>query len=295
VAAFGILGISTLLVRREPRPMGAFSTAELLRFGAWLAVLTLLANLLLTADLWIVKRLADPAVANERAGVYRAALTLSQLLYQMLIPLALVLFPTLARLAASGDPGTSRGVVRGALRYLSVTVLPGAALLAASGGDLLRLLYGRAYEGGGPWLVFLAPAYAGWTAAYLLAVALASAGHVRSGAGVLALGLAAQVVAGVLLHPALGPRGVAIGDVIGSALAVGAGLALAVRRFGDIVAWGSLAHGAALALVLLAIVKLWPTPLAWLPVKLAACVAAGVAFLFARGELAPPARAMGAR
>lgn len=287
-AALIILGVSVLFVAREPRPRGPFSMREFLHFGGWLVALTLLANLLLTADLWIVKRLADPAVANQRAGLYRAALTLSQLLYQMLIPLALVLFPTLARLAASADPVAARAVVRGALRYLLVTVLPGAALIAALGGDLLGLLYGAAYRPGGEWLELLAPAYAGWTVAYLLAVALAGAGEARTGVLVLALGLAVQVTAGALLHPAFGPRGVAMGGLAGSAVSVIAGLALGSRRFGALIPWRSLAHGAVLAAAFYAVARLWPTPAWGAPVKILACAAAGLAFLHLRGELRIP-------
>ena len=294
-AALLILGVSALLIAREPRPHAPFSMREFLHFGGWLVVLTLLANLLLTADLWIVKRLADPVIANQRAGVFRAALTLSQLLYQMLIPIALVLFPTLAKLAASEDPGTARAIVHDALRYVVMAVLPGAALIGGMGGELLGLLYGAAYRAGGEWLVFLAPAYAGWTLAYLLAVALAGAGAARSGVIVLAIGLVAQVAAGSLLHGALGPRGVAIGDVIGSAAAVLAGLAFATRRFGAILPWRSLGHGAVLAAAFFAVARGVPTPAWGVPFKVVGCAVAGLAFLHLRGELKVPVRAAAAQ
>ena len=287
-ATLVILVISTLLVRREPRPEGEFPLASFLRFGGWLAVLTLLANLLLTADLWIVKRFSDPAIANEQAGLFRAALTLAQMLYQMLIPLALVLFPTLAHLGTSPDPAVAGPIVRGALRYLTVTVIPGAALLAAAGTPLVTLLYGAAYTPGGAWLEFLAPAYAGWTIAYMLAVALSGAGEVRSGVVVLLVGVIGQVVAGVLLVPVAGPRGVALGDLIGTMAALATGLVFAGRRFGSIVTRTSLIHGALLAAAFVAIVKLWPTPLWALPIKLVVCAVGGAAFLLMRGELRPP-------
>ena len=94
-----VLGVAAVAVWREARPAGAFAIREYLRFGGWLLALTTLANLVLSADLWIVKRLADPLVANREAGLFRAALTLSQLLYQLLLPLSLVVFPSLARLS----------------------------------------------------------------------------------------------------------------------------------------------------------------------------------------------------
>jgi len=290
-AALVILGVSALLVVREPRASAPFSMREFLHFGGWLVALTLLANLLLTADLWIVKRLADPAVANARAGVFRAALTLSQLLYQMLIPIALVLFPTLARLAASDDPATARGVVNGALRYVLIAVLPGAVLIGALGGDLMGLLYGADYRAGGEWLVFLAPAYAGWTLAYLLAVALAGAGEARAGVTVLAIGLAVQVAAGALLHAGFGPRGVAMGDAIAAACAALTGLVLATRRFGAVLPVRSLVHALVVAAAALAIARFVPGPPWTAPIKMAVAAVAGLAFLHARGELRRPDRA----
>lgn len=294
-AALVILAVSWAVVSREPRPGGAFSMREFLRFGGWLVTLTLLANLLLTADLWIVKRLSDPALANQRAGVFRAALTLSQLLYQMLIPLALVLFPTLAKLAGSAEPGVARGVVRGALRYLAVTVLPAAALIGALGGDLLGLLYGAAYREGGPWLAYLAPAYAGWTTAYLLAVALAGAGEARRGVVILLAGLLVQVAGGTAMVPTLGPAGAALGGAIGSAVAVAVGMTLAVRRFGPLVPWASVANGALLAVLILAVLALWPAQPAWSVVlKVAVCGLGGIAFLAWRGELPRPGSRGGA-
>lgn len=286
-AALAILLFAAWLVAREPRPQGAFSMREFLRFGGWLVALTLLANLLLTADLWIVKRLSDPAVANARAGVYRAALTLSQLLYQMLIPIALVLFPTLATLAGSSEPGAARGVVRGALRYATLAVLPGAALIGVLGGDLLALLYGSAYREGGAWLPFLAPAYAGWTIAYLLAVALAGAGEARTAVLVLLAGLLVQVAAGALLHARFGPLGVAAGGAAGSLIAALAGLGFASRRFGGVLSAGGLGHAAVLVALCLAVALGWRTPPWGAPLKIAACGVIGLAYLRWRGELRP--------
>ena len=78
LAAFTVLGISQWVVLREPRPEGDFEMRQLFRFGGWLLALTLVANLVLSADLWVVKRMAPPETANEQAGLYRAALTLAR-------------------------------------------------------------------------------------------------------------------------------------------------------------------------------------------------------------------------
>ena len=290
LAAFLILGISILLVRRTERPRGPFRVRELVGFGGWFVALTLAANLVLTADLWIVKWISPPAIANQQAGLYRAALTVSQLLYQLLIPLALVLFPNLSHLGRAPDAEKARALVRGALRYLAVTVLPGAALTAVMGRELIGLLYQKPYVPGGAWLDALGPAYAAWTLAYLLAIALSGAGDVRSGVGVLLLGLAGQVAAAIPLCLRFGPHGAAYGDLVGMSLALVAGLALAVRRFGAIVPWGSVARGAALAGVLALTAARWPAA-GWsvLP-KVVLLVAAALLLLLFAGELPRPGR-----
>lgn len=285
LAAFSILGISFLVLRREERPDGDFRTRELFGFGGWLLALTLMANLVLSADLWVVKRLADPAVANETAGLYRAALTLSQLLYQMLIPLVLVVFPNLARLGDQADPETARVILRGALRYLSVTLIPAAAVLAVMGGDLVALLYGEAYRAGGEWLSLLAPAYALWTVAYLLGSALAGAGRPREGVIVLALALAGQVAAGAAAFGVMGPAGAALGDLIGMGLGLAAGLAVTTYRFGAFVPAASLARGAGIAVVLAAAAFFWQAGGWMLIVKVAAMGFALLAALALTGEI----------
>jgi O-antigen/teichoic acid export membrane protein len=289
-AAFVILGASALLVGRLDRPLGPFQTRELLAFGGWFAALTLAANLVLTADLWIVKWRSDPAVANEQAGLYRAALTVSQLLYQLLIPLALVLFPNLSHLGRAPDRGRQRALVRGALRYLAVTVLPGAAVIAAMGREIIGLLYQQPYAPGGAWLIALGPAYAAWTVAYLLAIALSGAGYVRSGLGVLLLGLAVQVAAAIPLTTALGPTGAAWGSLAGMASALVAGLVVAIARFGAIVPWASVARGAALAAVLAFAARGFPADGASVIAKCALLAAGAMVLLFVTGELPRPGR-----
>ncbi len=293
-AAIAILAISLWLVRREARPRGPFATRELLHFGASLLLLTLAANLTLNVDLWAVKRLSEPSQANAAAGIYRAALTVSQLLYQLLIPLALVLFPSHSHLGHQPDRERARGMVRGALRYLAVAVIPGAGLIAVMGSELLGLLYGRAYADGGALLVYLGPAYALYTCAYLLATALAGAGHPRTGVAVLATGLAVQVAGCLLLFPRFGAAGVAMGSLAGMGTGLVAGLAMATHRFGGGGPWASVARGLLLGAVLVLLARAWPAAGLMVAVKGLALGLAGVAALAAAGEI-PLARLLRAR
>ena len=292
-AAALIVGASAVVVRRAAHPKGPFQTREMIHFAAWFAGLTLAANLMLAADLWIVKWLSPPAIANQQVGLYRAALTISQLLYQLLIPLALVIFPHLSHLGHAPDPERARNLVRDALRYLALSVLPGAALISVMGGEILGLLYDRAYVPAGAWLDALGPAYAAWTIAYVLAVALSGAGYVRSGLGVALVGLSGQAIAAALLCARFGPHGAAWGDVVGMTLALAVGLPLAIRRFGDIIPWASVARGAALAVLLALVASRFPAS-GWLvPAKGLALAVAAVLLLIASGELKLPGRMRG--
>jgi O-antigen/teichoic acid export membrane protein len=171
------------------------------------------------------------------------------------------------------------------LRYLAVTLVPGAALIAVMGPELVTLLYPASYREGGAWLQALGPAYAAWTAAYLLAIAFAGAGSIRTGVAVLSVGLVGQVAAGFVLCQRFGPRGAAYGDLVGMGLAFALGTALAVRRFGAIVPWPSVARGAALALVLALAARAWPAAGLAVALKVAALAAGGAFLLFVSGEL----------
>lgn len=286
VAAWVVLAVALVVVWREPRPDGALDVGAYLGFGGWLVGLTAVSSLVLSVDLWIVKRLADAAVANRESGLFRAALTLSQLLFQLLIPLSLVVFPSLARLGADAPEERGR-VVKGALRYLVLVLLPAATVLAFLGGELLALLYGAEYRAGGAWLLALAPGYAAWTAAYLLATALAGGGRPRAAVGVLAAGLGAQIAAGVLLFGRYGTAGMAAGDAIGMMVALACGLVVARRVFGAIVPWSSLGWAAGISAVLGTIAALWPAANGGLVARLAVLGAVGLAGLWACGELRP--------
>ena len=289
-AAVAIVLVSSLMVYRAPHPTGPFKTREMVEFAAWFAALTLTANLVLAADLWIVKWLSPPAIANQQAGLYRAALTVSQLLYQLLIPLALVIFPHLSRLGHAPDPARARTLVRAALHYMAMTVLPGAALIAVMGREVLGLLYDKAYVSAGGWLGALGPAYGAWTVAYLLAVALSGAGYVRSGLATVLAGLVGQVVGATLLARQYGPLGVAWGDLLGMSIALAAGVLLAVRRFGAIIPWRSVARGAVLALVL-GFAASWFPAHGWRVIaKAAGLLAVALVLLYAMGELKLPGR-----
>ena len=287
LAAFLVLGVSAILVRAALRPDAeTLSHREMLQFGGWLLGLTLVINLSLSADLWIVKRMSDPSGANVQAGLYRAGLTLSQLLYQLLIPLSLVLFPSLSRLGASADAHAARALMRSALRYLSLTVLPAAAVLGVTGTALIALLYGAPYREGGAWLAVLAPAYALLSAAYLLATALSGAGHPARGVAIVSTALVVQVVAGAALFPRFGPLGAAAGDLIGNAAGLALGLVLVRRRFGAVLPWPTLARASVLAAALAGVALAWRAEGFALLVQFIVLGALALAFLLRTREIA---------
>ena len=201
-----------------------------------------------------------------------------------------MLFPNLSHLGRAPDPERARALVRGALRYLAVTVLPGGAVIAAMGKEIIGLLYQRPYVPGGAWLSALGPAYAAWTVAYLLAIALSGAGHVRSGLGVLVLGLVVQVAVAIPLTATYGPAGAAWGTFAGMSAALAAGLVVAAARFGAIVPWASVARGALLAAVLAFAARSFPAAGVQVIAKGMLLVGLGLALLFVSGELKRPGR-----
>jgi O-antigen/teichoic acid export membrane protein len=156
------------------------------------------------------------------------------------------------------------------------------------GREIVGLLYEAPYVPGGAWLDALGPAYAAWTAAYLLAIALSGAGHVKSGVGVLLIGLVGQVVAAIPLVRRFGPHGAAWGDLVGMSLALAVGLVVATRRFGAIVPWASLARGAALAALLAFAAARFPATGWQVIAKGVGLAAAALLLLLASGELKRP-------
>ena len=208
------------------------SRREIGRLTRWMLVATvpflsvsLLEGLVQSTDLWFVSALVGNGLL---VGLYASASVLAETPMFLMTGLNRVLFPSVARAGAEGDPRLAgHYAVQGVRTALIVTVF-GVAVAASSGRLVLELVYSRAYVGAFVPLVILVLAAVGRTVRAACAEVLMATNR-----GPLAVwSLAAAFVLEVLLLAVLAPRFGLTGAAVGSAaaaLAAGAAAAFLIR------------------------------------------------------------------
>ena len=147
-----VLGIALAVVGVGRKGSGGPTVRHHLIFMAGLFVGQLLLNLLLQADLTLLRFFAGEAAAREGlspmaadpfVGAYRATQLFAFLPYQLLIAVTFVLFPMLASAGKSGDRDDVRRYVATGLRL--ALIIGGAMVCVTSGlaGPLLMLVFGK--------------------------------------------------------------------------------------------------------------------------------------------------------
>ena len=258
---------------------------ELLRFGRWILVSTVLAFWAMQADRLILGRL----VTLEVLGVYSIALSLTMAVGRIFERLATsVLMPTLAQVARTSPERFRKTLIAGRRALLSCGAL-GCAAAVLLAPAFFELLYDPRYHA------------AGWMAQFLTASLWISLLQKTSRAGLLALGctapLAGANAANLLVTLLAAPLGFFLGGVPGFIFgwSIGnlAGLAviqMSLRKLKSDVTGQDLAFTVALAALIGAglglqwIAHVWVAPHAagqWMEGSLGlAVLAAGAAMLF---------------
>jgi len=154
VAAAAILPLALATAGTGKAGQGGVSPAQHLAALGPIALGQLFLNLLMQADIWLLRRFAHESgeaagVAGEAlrsatdtlVGAYRAAQLFAFLPYQLLLSITFILFPMVARARAQNDQEAVRGYVRTGLRL--GLVLAGLMVSCTSGlaPELLRFAY----------------------------------------------------------------------------------------------------------------------------------------------------------
>jgi O-antigen/teichoic acid export membrane protein len=197
---------------------------KLLGFAAGAMSVTLVLNLLLQTDLFLVKRLSPIDLSNIEAGLYSVALDLSRLPYQAIaVPAALILLPAISRGLAAGTPAAAAASLQAALRYVLIGVGLCAVLLATNALPLVLLVFKPIYAGAALPLRIAPFGVLAFCLFYVFATALIGSGRPLHAAAIGAVTLVIDIALNTLLIPPYGLTGAAAA----TALAVAAGTILA--------------------------------------------------------------------
>ncbi|HVU02186.1 MAG TPA: oligosaccharide flippase family protein [Polyangiaceae bacterium] len=227
VAAATVVGVG----RAGP---GGPSVREHVGFVAPLLAGQVLLNLLLQADLTLLRRFAGEAAAaaglpltaaDPLVGAYRATQLYSFLPYQLLVSVTFILFPMLATAAKERDRARIASYVATGVR---VALLLAGLLVSVTSGlsrALLRLVYtDEAAVLGGRAMQVLTLGFGTFAILGVLSAVLSSLGKERTAAGIVGVAVSLVVVLGFVTV-----RGTAFGEplLFRTALATSVGLVLA--------------------------------------------------------------------
>lgn len=278
-AALGFVAVLALLTGLAlftvgiGRPGRALSVREHLGFIVPVLFGQVLLNLLLQADLTLLRRFAAdaalaagaPAQAADRlVGAYRATQLFSFLPYQLLISVNFVLFPMLASAVRDQDREAIARYVGLGMRIAFVVAGLMVSVTAGLSSHLLRLVFGpETAELGGRSLMILALGFGAFAIFGVMTTVLNSLKEPRASVQVTGLGVGA-----VMLTCFAWVRGTELGEalLLRTSLATSVGLVIATlgagwlvrRRAGAVVAPKTALRVAAAVLVSVVVARLSP-------------------------------------
>lgn len=252
MAAWTVLTIAACVVglgqSGKRSPIGSW-----LKFMAPLWLYQLCLNLMLQVDVTLLKRSVaavmqtqgvDFASAAETAsryvGFYRAAETFAFVPYQLILSVALVIFPMISEALSLGDECAAASYIRTALRFSLLVLLALAAPMAGASQGVMRLVYPAAYAQGAPALAILAVAMVFFALFVLGATIMTGAGKPALAAGIalIAVGFVVGGNLGFVHYVGVGDRtlmAAAAGTSLGTLVAVVAIGYSVYARFGTFI------------------------------------------------------------
>jgi O-antigen/teichoic acid export membrane protein len=164
--------------------------------------------LLLTSslDLWILQIMLA-GTQEDMVGLYLAALNIARVPGFALSAVAAVLLPSVSQANALNDRASVERYINQALRFFLITYLPILIVLAALAEEVMPLVYGSEFAGGGMLLPILVIAHGFWALHAILSSVLIALGRVGEIALVSAVAIvpACAIFAGAIyLHGAVG-------------------------------------------------------------------------------------------
>lgn len=202
---------------------------SIIGIAAPLAVLVVTMQFVLSAHLWILKRMGTATA--EALGFYIAALNIAQL--PMIVPAALgiVILSSVAVALARDDFALAQRHVSSAGRFVLITLAPVCVLGAMHATPIMSLLYSPTYAAGGVYLGILLGGYGLFALLDTLLHALIGADRHNLASALLLAILPVVFLSSISLIKLWGPMGAAASLLV--TLGAGTGLAMIAtyRRF----------------------------------------------------------------
>ena len=215
-----------------------FPASRLIGFATPVVAFVLVNQLLLSADLFLAKRMLDPEVSAELAGAYVGMLNLAMLPYMLVVSVNFIVFPLISRSTFIEDAESTKSYITQSLRITLLLTLLAESVPFGSPEQSLGFLYWTKPEFGDypGAMMLLAVAYTAFTLFSVTTTIINGSGKPKISLIAGACVLTGQVAIAWFLIPSMGLGGAALATAIAFTIGTaGLGIFL-VRKHGAFLA-----------------------------------------------------------
>lgn len=240
--AASLIGVTAaLLAMRKMVLRPSLSAAKLVgRLSIPLSIRGASNQILVGIGLWSIGA-AGAAISGEAKGFYAAANSVARLPTILSLGVSGIIIASIASALGRGDRAGANEVLHAVTRGLFIVLIPSTALIIVEARSVMRLLFDNEYAAGGAYLAILVVGQ-GMAFTFMNVLNSAVVAASRPDRAVLAgiYGVVTAIVALVILVPAYGAMGAAIGTTMGGLVAAGAAGYYASRWVGPWIMPGEL-------------------------------------------------------
>jgi len=236
------------------RPDRRYSGRAILSFALPTVLLTLAGTFLITVGPIGVKALVADGL---QVAHYTAAAFLAQAPMLLLTAFSLTLFPNLSGSIASGHWSLAGTYIYTAMRYLSLVLIPGIALVMGTAPQLITMIYPAEYTASASLLSLLMISTGLYSTYMVFSSAILAEGRVLLALSIPCALVPVSLLATWLLTGRFGAIGAAFAALLSTAAAVLASGGYVLRRFSVPMNWKSVARIAIASLGMFALTRLY--------------------------------------
>jgi O-antigen/teichoic acid export membrane protein len=281
VAAFLFLAVRLPI---KPMPLDLGSARIIVQTALPLAISSFGLSLLHNLDLWLLKALIAPDIA-EQVGVYAATRVLARTPELVLLPIGSVLFPLVSGALAQNNLQQARDYIKSGMRVLWLVLLPTVVLVAIDAEPILRLFFPAEYHGGGTSLSLQTVGFGLLTVLGTLLLFIMARGDFYTA---VLIGLAMVVLLlplAFVLIPEYGTTGAASSFALTVASGTSICMALVYFRFEVLIPRSALLKGMVATAILIPLALVLSAPGPWMIPKYLVIALVYAGLLWALGEL----------
>lgn len=244
-----ILIIALFLVGNKPAK-SAFPMKKLFDFTIIVMIFTLVQELIMHSDLFLLKALSEKAQSNINAGLYTASLSIARIPFMIMISLNYIVFPAISKATKIEEKEVAKQYIYQSLRICLILSILFTVLIASSSRDTLMLLYPVSYAQAGCALAYLSFGYLFFSVFNVSTAVLTSSGNPLYSLILGIIMLIFQIIFNVLLIPRYGINGAACATATAQMIGLIVAGMVVYKKFGVFIPFANILRVSAVAAII---------------------------------------------